>query len=133
MLEGTCHCGATGWTLTGDPGSITVCNCTQCRRNGTLWAYDFVDGRITIRGETKSYVRKDLATPGLETMFCPTCANIVCWRGLHTMDDGRRRIAVNVRLAPFEHVADLLIDRFDGLTTFTDLPSDGSRVRDWCF
>jgi hypothetical protein len=32
MLKGACHCGKTGWTLEGDPGGITACNCTICRR-----------------------------------------------------------------------------------------------------
>ncbi|TJW15142.1 MAG: GFA family protein, partial [Mesorhizobium sp.] len=50
MLKGTCHCGAAHWTLEGDPGSITACNCTLCRRYGTLWAYDYVDERIRIAG-----------------------------------------------------------------------------------
>jgi hypothetical protein len=47
--------------------------------------------------------------------------------------DGRRRIAVNVRLAPPEAVADLPVDHFDGLDAFEDLPSDGKCVRDLWF
>jgi hypothetical protein len=47
MLTGTCHCGAAHWTLEGDPGSITACNCTLCLRYGALWAYDYVDERQT--------------------------------------------------------------------------------------
>jgi hypothetical protein len=39
-------------------------------------------------------------------------------------------MAVNVRLAPPDAVCDLPIDRFDGLDTFEDLPSDGRCVRD---
>ncbi|AEH90032.1 hypothetical protein Mesop_5621 [Mesorhizobium opportunistum WSM2075] len=42
-------------------------------------------------------------------------------------------IAVNARLAPPEAVADLPIDRFDGLDTFEDLPRDGRCVRDMWF
>ena len=40
-------------------------------------------------------------------------------------------MAANVRLAPFDAVADLPTDHFDGLSTFEDLPSDGRRVRDY--
>ena len=39
-------------------------------------------------------------------------------------------MAVNLRLAPPEAVGGLLIDRFDGLTAFNDLPPDGRCVRD---
>jgi hypothetical protein len=48
-------------------------------------------------------------------------------------DRGRRRIAVNARLAEPDAVADLAIDHFDGLETFDDLPSDGRCVRDLWF
>ena len=46
MLKGSCHCGAAGWTLEGDPGPATACNCTLCRRYGALWAYDYEGERI---------------------------------------------------------------------------------------
>ena len=133
MLTGICHCGSARWTLEGEPGSITACNCTVCQRYGALWAYDFEDGRIGVSGPTKTYTYAGKADPTLEYHFCPTCANVLFWRGLVIEDDGRRRMAVNVRLAPAAAVADLAIDHFDGLDTFEDLPSDGRRVRDLWF
>ena len=54
----------------------------------------------------------------------------MAWRGLYENEDGRRRIAVNVRMAEPDAVADLPIDHFDGLDTFEDLGRDGRRVRD---
>lgn len=133
MLTGRCHCGGGGWTLSGDPGNITACNCTLCRRYGALWAYDYEGERINVTGTMGSYRRADAADPSLEILFCPTCANVLAWRGLQLHPDGRRRIAVNVRLAPPEAVADLLIDHFEGLNAFEDLPSDGRCVRDLWF
>lgn len=130
MLTGTCHCGAAAWTLVGDPGGITACNCTLCRRYGALWAYDYEDERITLTGATSTFRRVGKADPALEIVFCPTCAGVLAWRGLRPEPDGRRRMAVNVRLAEPETVADLPIDTFDGLDTFEDLPPDGRRVRD---
>ena len=133
MLTGTCHCEAARWTLEGDPGSITACNCTLCRRYGALWAYDYVDERIRVDGPTHAYARVGKADPALEILFCPTCACVLAWRGLRLERDGRRRIAVNVRLAPPEAVAELAIDHFDGLDSFEDLPGDGRCVRDLWF
>ena len=133
MLKGTCHCGASGWTLTGDPGSITACNCTLCRRYGTLWAYDYENERIRMTGPTTAYRRVGKETPSLEIHFCPTCGCVLAWRGLKLDEARRRRMAVNVRLAPPDDVADLAIDHFDGLDTFDDLPSDGRCVRDLWF
>lgn len=133
VLTGACHCGQAHWTLTGDPGPVTACNCTLCRRYGALWAYDFEDGRILLAGQASSYTRPGKTDPALEVLFCPTCASVLCWRGLRLEEDGRRRMAVNVRLAEPEMVADLPIDHFDGLNTFDDLPRDGRCVRDLWF
>lgn len=130
MLKGSCHCGAATWTLTGDPGSITSCNCTLCRRYGALWAYDFENDRITLTGVTSTFRRIGKADPAIEIVFCPTCAGVLAWRGLRPEEDGRRRMAVNIRLADPEAVATLAIDSFDGLDTFEDLPPDGRTVSD---
>lgn len=131
-LTGTCACGAAGWTLTGDPGGITACNCTICGRYGALWAYDYEDERIRLTGETYAFARPRL-DPALEFRFCPRCACVVAWRGLRLDEGGRRRVAVNIRLADPSAVADLPIDHFDGLDSFEDLASDGRRVRDMWF
>ncbi len=96
------------------------------------WAYDYEDGRIRVSGRLSSYTRRR-DDPALEILFCPTCAGVVAWRGLRLEEDGRRRLAVNVRMAPPEAVADLPIDHFDGLDTFDDLPRDGRCVRDLWF
>lgn len=133
LLAGSCHCGDVGWTLVDDPGPITACNCTLCRRHGALWAYDYENGRIRILGRTAVYTWRGLTRPALEYRFCPTCAAVVRWRNLQLEPDGRRRMAVNVRLAPPEAVAHLPIDHFDGLDTFDDLPRDGRCVRDMWF
>lgn len=133
MLSGSCHCGAVSWSLEGDPGSATICNCTLCRRYGALWAYDYEDERIRISGPSAAYARVDAAEPSLEIRFCPVCGCVLCWRSLQCDAQGRRRIAVNLRLAAPDMVAHLLIDRFDGLDSFEDLASDGRCVRDYWF
>ncbi len=133
MLKGSCHCGSLTWTLEGDPGSVTACNCTLCRRYGVLWAYDHENERIRVAGPSVAYTRPGKPDPALAIHFCPTCGCVAYWRGLRIDPQGRRRIAVNIRLAAPEAVADLPIDRFDGLDTFEDLPGDGRCVRDVWF
>lgn len=132
MITGSCHCGGAHWTLEGDPGLITACNCTLCRRYGVLWAYDYENERIHLFGPTSSYTRAG-PQPEIEFLFCPTCACVLSWRGLTPMPDGRRRMAVNVRLAPPEAVAALPVDHLDGLDTFKHLPGHGRCVRDLWF
>jgi hypothetical protein len=129
VLQGFCHCGAVRWRFSGIPESATACNCTICRRYGVLWAYDFEGEGIHVSGRTQAYVRgKSIAFH-----FCPTCGCVAYWRSLEPGAEGRRRIAVNLRLTEPDAVARIPIDRFDGLESFTDLPRDGRRVADYWY
>jgi hypothetical protein len=129
-LEGSCHCGSVCWSHDGLPDSATACNCTVCRRYGTLWAYDYENEGIRVTGTTRKYVRGD----AIGFHFCPACGCLAYWRSLEAGDDGRRRIAVNLRLAlDPEAIADVPVDHFEGLETFEDLPRDGRCVRDYWF
>lgn len=131
MIEGTCHCRAVRWTFKGRPASATACNCTVCRRYGALWAADFEDERIGVSGETLNYVRGD-RTQGFH--FCGRCGCVAYWRGLVTSTIGnRRRMAVNLRLATPSSVGKIIVDHFDGLKSFDDLPRDGRCVADLWF
>ena len=129
MIQGSCLCGAVQWVFQGAPESATACNCTACRRYGTLWAYDYEGEGIHVSGPTKAYVRGK----ALGFHFCPECGCVAYWRALETNQEVRRRIAVNLRLAEPELVATVPIDHFDGLDKFEDLPRDGRCVRDYWF
>lgn len=129
MIEGSCLCGAVRWSFEGVAEAVTACNCTACRRYGALWAYDYEDEAIKVSGPTRSYVRGE----GLGFHFCPDCGCVAYWRGIEPGKDGRRRIAVNVRLAQPEAVGAILIDHFDGFDTFKDLGRDGRCVADMWF
>jgi Uncharacterized conserved protein len=129
MIEGSCHCGAVRWRFEGMPEAATACNCTVCRRYGVLWSYDFEGERIHVAGRTQHYKRGQ----AIEFHFCPVCGCVACWRGVDADKEGRRRIAVNVRLSEPEAVAHLPIDHFDGLVSFEDLPRDGRCVSDYWF
>ena len=129
MLDGSCLCGAVRWKFDGTPEGATACNCTACRRYGVLWAYDYEDEGIHISGPTQAYVRGK----ALGFHFCPTCGCVAYWRAREPNKEGKRRIAVNLRLAEPKTVAHLPIDHFDGLESFDDLPRDGKCVKDYWF
>jgi hypothetical protein len=129
MIEGACLCGAVRWRMDRIPEAATACNCTACRRYGVLWAYDFEGEGIQVSGPTKGYVRGD----SLGFHFCPECGCVAYWRALEANPEGRRRIAVNLRLTDPEPIANVPIDHFDGLDKFDDLPRDGKCVRDYWF
>jgi hypothetical protein len=130
MIEGSCHCGAVRWRFDGVPEGATACNCTICRRYGVLWIYDFENERIHVAGPTRIYIRGE----SIEFHFCPTCGCVTHGRSRKAGETGRRRTAVNLRLANEpEAVQQIPIDHFDGLVTFDDLPRDGRCVADYWF
>ena len=133
MITGACLCGALKWTFEGPLTSATACNCTACRRYGSLWAYGHEGEDIKFSGPSASYCRQG-KQPALHFHFCPTCGGLSHYRGVAVNDKGQRKVAVNLRMAEQpEQVQALLIDHFDGLVTFSDLPSDGKCVRDLWF
>lgn len=132
MITGSCLCGAIKWSYLTPIESATACNCTACRRYGTLWAYGYLDNEIKVEGATKGYKRTDQGVLGFH--FCTGCGCLAYWLLSAPNKDGLLRIAVNLRLADDPaQVASIPIDHFDGLDTFDDLPRDGKCVKDLWF
>lgn len=129
LLEGRCLCGAVRWQCLHRPGSATACNCTACRRYGTLWGSGHEGVDVEVFGVTRSHVRGE----SLGFHFCPECGCMAYWRGLALGEDGRRRLGFNLRLCEPDAVADIPVQHFDGLDTWDDLPDDGCRVRNLWF
>jgi hypothetical protein len=65
--------------------------------------------------------------------FCPTCGGVTHWRSREPDAQGRRRIAVNLRMTEPGPIAQVPIDHFDGLDTWEDLPGDGRCIKDMWF
>ena len=127
-IEGACHCGSVRWTFEGDPGTATACNCTVCRKYGALWAYDWVNGRVSTSGRTSVYTRGERE---LGFHYCPECGCVTWWQGMSPHADGRTRIAVNLRMAEDpSSIGHVPIRHFDGLDRFEVLPSDDKCVAD---
>jgi len=129
MLEGSCVCGSVRWQFREPPKSATACNCTACRRYGALWAYGWEGEDVHFFGATRAYVRGD----SLAFHSCPGCGCLAYFRCLEPDDEGRRRVAVNLRLGELEPIAHVPIRHFDGLDKCEDLPQDGRSVRDMWF
>lgn len=129
MLEGSCLCGLVRWTLKDIPPSATACSCTACRRYGALWAYGWEGEDITCSGPTTAFVRGR----SLSFNFCPRCGNLSHWWGFKVDEQGRRRVAVNLRLAEPAPIESVPIRHFDGLDTWESRPQDGRCVRDMWF
>lgn len=129
MLQGSCLCGAASWSMQHMPQSATACSCTACRRYGTLWAYGWEGEDINFSGPTTAFVRGD----SLSFNFCPTCGNLSHWRSLSVNEQGRRRVAVNLRLSEPGPIERIPVRHFDGLDTWERCPQPGKCVKDMWF
>lgn len=91
-IGGSCHCGGVRLTVPAPPDWVASCNCSVCRKLGTLIAYYPDDGAVRIEGETRAYIWGDRMI-GLH--HCPTCGCSTHWR---TLGEDFGRMGVNARL-----------------------------------
>src|SRR5262245_43588488 len=114
MIETSCHCGAVRLKLPYRPQTLTSCNCSLCRRLGTLWAY-YPAAEVEIdatEGATVAYIQG-----GREVAMhhCATCGCVTHWRSLPGGDD---RVGVNTRLADPAEMASVRVRHLDGADTW---------------
>ena len=94
-LEAICHCGAVRIRLPRTPESITRCNCSLCRKNGSRAVY-FGSHELDIKGEFDSYVRTDIDEPMIRFMRCRNCGVHTHWEPLD--EPPHRRMGINANL-----------------------------------
>jgi len=114
MLTATCHCGAVRLELKRRPRSVTSCNCSICRRYGTLWAYyPGQEVRIVGSRQTTAYCWGDRA---LRFLRCRHCGCVTHWQASSAR--GRGRMGVNARNFPPQVLAGLRVRHLDGAQTW---------------
>lgn len=107
-IPGSCHCGAVQLEVAHAPTQLTSCNCSICRRLGTLWAY-YPPADVRVTGTTVTYCWGDQT---LDLHHCPTCGCTTHW----SPRPGREanRMGINARLLAPEVVAAARVRRLDG-------------------
>ena len=115
LLEGSCHCGAVKLRLPEIPEKGTRCNCSICRRLGSVWAY-YQFGTVHIEGHpenTEDYIQGDRT---LRTIRCKTCGCTTHWEPL----DPERHPQHGVNLNNFHPtlIEQVNVRRFDGADTW---------------
>lgn len=127
-LNGFCHCEKVRWKYSLPLESVTACNCTVCRRYGTLWAYGYENEGVQLSGSSKFYSR---GNKNIEFHFCDDCGCVAAWRSSRPNEKGKKRLAVNLRMIDDPNlIASLPIDHFDGFDKFDDEPRDHRCVKD---
>lgn len=115
MLSGTCHCGAVRITIPRRPRSVTNCNCSICRRYGTLWAY-YKHAEVQVSAAPDAldeYVWGDkLLTFGR----CSQCGCVTHWERIRPTLQSR--MGVNARNFEPDALGDVRIRLLDGASTW---------------
>jgi len=110
MIEASCHCGAVHFGVEAAPTDVNACNCSICRRYGTLWAY-YHPQQVrfaTENGPTDVYMWGDRE---LEFHRCRNCGCVTHWSAV---DRTYERMGVNARLMPPEVLAAIPVRHSDG-------------------
>ncbi len=108
---GGCHCGAVRFEVDAAIAEVVSCNCSICRRRGSLLAFaPEADFRL-LSGEA---MLKDyrFARRRIAHLFCTECGteSFAC----AAMPDGTPMVAVNVRCLDGVDLDSLSVRRFDG-------------------
>ncbi|HEY5921769.1 MAG TPA: hypothetical protein VIV11_08865 [Kofleriaceae bacterium] len=111
MIEATCHCGAVTIEVPEAPSQLTSCNCSICRRLGSLWCY-FSPTVVRVTGTTVAYRWGDKT---LDLHHCATCGCTTHWTPI---DPALDRMGVNARLLDPAIVAAAKVRRIDGASTW---------------
>lgn len=111
MTEASCHCGAVRIEVARAPETVTDCNCSICRRYGTLCAY-YSPKEVRVAGATDTYQWGDKS---LYFHRCKVCGCVTHWVAVDKTLD---RMGVNARLMEPAVLAAARIRHFDGAVTW---------------
>ena len=114
MLTATCHCGAVSVEVPRKPRRLTSCNCSICRRYGTLWAYyKASDVRVAGGRATNGYSWGDKS---LRFVRCGKCGCVMHWEA--TDPTVSNRMGVNARNFAPAAIAGVRVRHLDGASTW---------------
>lgn len=109
--QGSCHCGKVAFEVEGTIDGATACNCSMCRRRGSLlW---FVPRQalrlITPEADLGRYT---FYRHVIDHRFCPVCGIHVFGEGTHPA--GHRMAAVNLRCLDGVDLDQVAVHHYDG-------------------
>ena len=91
---GSCHCGAVRFTTKADLAGAITCNCSMCRRAGTILAF-VPAGEFSLETGEDALSDYQFNKKVIHHLFCKTCGIKAFGRGKGP--GGADMVAVNVR------------------------------------
>ena len=114
MLKGACHCGAVRVQVARKPRRLTSCNCSICRRYGSLWAY-YDRSQVQITAPKSATDRYSWGSRNLRFVRCASCGCVVSWEPVVR---SRGRMGINFRNFDPGDYESVRVRRLDGAKTW---------------
>ena len=109
--KGSCHCGQIAFEVEGDLEQLIECNCSICRKKGSLlWMVSPTQFRLLT--PERNLACYTFNKHRVKHHFCPQCGIQPFGEG--TAPNGEAMIAVNARCLDDLDLADVPIRPFDG-------------------
>lgn len=110
--SGSCHCGRIAFSVEGEIAQAVDCNCSICRRRGSLLAF-FPREALTLASPEGDYGTYRFNAGRIAHHFCHDCGVGPFSEGMDPKT-GRPMVAVNVRCLDGVDLAGLPVHHFDG-------------------
>ena len=109
--KGSCHCGGIRFEVEGDLSNVIECNCSMCRRKGSLLGF-VPQEKLKLLMPRENMGTYTFNKHVIKHHFCKTC-------GIHPLAEAKDRsgkptAAINVRCIEGIDLGSLKIKQFDG-------------------
>jgi hypothetical protein len=115
MITAVCHCGSIRVEVPRRPRTVTDCNCSICRRYGTLWAYYRAD-TVRVRQPPRAASEYVWGDKLLRFVRCGRCGCVTHWERIEPKDGGK--MGVNARNFEPSVLEGARIRHLDGAATW---------------
>ncbi|MCY7354404.1 MAG: GFA family protein [Lysobacter sp.] len=109
---GSCHCGKIAFEVEADITEVMDCNCSMCRRRGSLLAFVPRDA-LTLKTPESDLQTYRFNKEQIQHHFCANCGIAPFGEGVDPRS-GARMAAINVRCLPDVDLDALTIKKVDG-------------------
>lgn len=110
--QGSCHCGKIAFTVDGGIDTVIDCNCSLCRRRGSLLAF-FPRSALVLHTPESGMATYTFNAHAIRHRFCAHCGCAPFGEGVNPKT-GEATVAVNVRCLPDVELASLQVVAYDG-------------------
>lgn len=109
--SGGCHCGRVRYEAEADLSRVTSCNCSICRKRGSLMAF-VPAAKFKLQSGGDALADYQFNRKVIHHLFCGSCGTASFARG--TGPDGAEMVAINVRCLDGVDLDGLNVVPFDG-------------------